>query len=77
MVCGVLDLELESNQSMIEFAIGHPYNGIEQWDHPFTNPVYGDLLSNPLTLVNVGKLESFRDNGALISRLKPTAQTKG
>ena len=29
LVCGVLDLELESNQSMIEFATGHPYNGIE------------------------------------------------
>ena len=73
----MLDLELESNQSMIEFAIGHPYNGIEQWDYPVANPAYGDLLSNPLTLVNVGKLEPFRDDGALISRLKSTAQTKG
>ncbi|QNI55615.1 alpha/beta hydrolase fold family protein [Synechococcus sp. BIOS-E4-1] len=77
LICGVLDLELERHQSMIEFGIGHPYNGIEllayqralyaprvdQWSQPLTSPAHGDLSTLPPTLVIVGEHDPLRDDG--------------
>ena len=77
LICGVLDLELERHPSMIEFGIGHPYNGIEllayqralyaprvdQWTQPLTSPAHGDLSSLPPTLVIVGEHDPLRDDG--------------
>lgn len=77
LICGVLDLELERHQSMIEFGVGHPYNGVEllafqralyapridQWSQPLISPAHGDLSSLPQTLVIVGEHDPLRDDG--------------